>query len=112
MDHAVLYPGKRMFDVVVDFLGDVVGLIQGQGAFGTDFHVHVYHGAEIPCFEGVQAKNSRNGQNGLPQGVHHWVAAGLVRHLRDGIQEDVQGRLQDEETDDDAGQGIHDGKAQ
>ena len=110
--HDVLDLGKGFLDLGVHALRDGVGLGQRKARVRADFEVHVHAASEHAGVQHVHAQHALPALGAAADGGLQAVVAGVVHHAVDGVLEDLQGRLQYEQADDEAGDGLHHGDAQ
>ena len=112
MNHAVLDLGEVVFNRAVDILGNIVSLHQCQISVGFDLGIDINLGAEQT---GLQTADTHDAILLADEGAHlvdGVFVAGFVNHLIDGVAENINGSLENKQTDDDAGNRVEDREAQ
>ena len=108
MDHAVLAQREGRFDGVVHLLRNLVGGRQLEGAIHRDLHIHVYFVSKEPGLQIVDIFHPRDSKGRPADVLLRLCGTAVIHHLVETVSEDIIGRLEDAQADDDAGHGIHD----
>ena len=108
----MLGAGKLLFNGVMDLHGNGVGVPQGQVTVAGDLHIHIIPGAKLAGLQIVQRQYAGLGCHQVPHLLQGLAVDGTVQHLAQGIQQDLQGRFQDQHADDEGGHGVQHREAQ
>ena len=112
MHHDVLDLGEFLFNGGVDSLGDRVRLAESEVAVDSDLDIDIDLVAEHSGMEHIDALDAFLFNDTLPEPILCFGIAGMVHHLIDSVLEDIRSRLADEQTDQEAGDGIEDGESE
>ena len=104
--------GKMVLDFVVDPGGDGMSLAKRQVSIAGDLHIHKVPGAELTGFDIVQGQYPFLLDYQFLQLGEGFFVDGAVQHLAQSIQQNLNGRAENECADDQRGDGIQGGEAQ
>ena len=110
--HHMLHFGVFLFHIFVYSLRNFVCLGQRYITLYGDFKIDIYFISELSGMQKIDAFHTRLTFDEAPEFLLKSVVTGSIQHFRDGIPDNIISDFQNEQADDQAGNGIHDRKAQ
>ena len=106
MHHDVFDLREIFLDGIMYCFCDIVCLAECFFTVCTDLDVHIDLISEYTCHQKINALDTINCRRTVPELLLCLCIAGFINHFSNGIHEDVVGCLDDEYTDDNAGNRI------
>ena len=99
MYHDMLHLGETGLNGGMYGFGYFVSLRKAEVSVNPDLQVHIDPGSEHTGLQHIHTKNTVLFQNTVPELRFRGFVTAMVHHLIDGIPEDVDGHLEDEQAD-------------
>lgn len=99
MDHTVFYLWEGGLDFIMSGLCNLMRFIEGLLAIGANFYIYINFVTKNSRFQLVDSQNAFLRDNQLADLFDSFIVTGMISHFIDGVSEDIDRRLEDEDAD-------------